>query len=453
MVGIDTNVDLEGRDSRKEGLRHAIGLSASGFAMRVVYLHQYFRTPGMAGGTRSYEFARRLVDRGHEVHIVTSDTDASRMRGRATWRTSVESGAIVHWASVPYENAMSYRDRMRAFGRFAWLAARRAAAIEQDIVFATSTPLTIAVPGVYSAQRRRVPMVLEVRDVWPEVPIALGALRSPLTRRAALMLEDWAYQHSKHVIALSPGMADSIRARFPDVPLTIVPNGCDRELFADADRVGRSVRSATPWLGERPLILYAGTLGFANGVGYLVRMAADLRETHPHLRIAVVGRGGEEQHLRRLATQLGVLNSNLFMVDHVTKSEIVRLFGACDLAISTFIDQPVLCANSPNKVFDAWAAGRPVAINHEGWLADILRRTGAGLVLPAGDPASAARLVAGFLADERRVAAARAAARRVAEAEFDRDLLFRRVERVLLEAVEGDQRPARSAVRKHTAAR
>jgi glycosyltransferase involved in cell wall biosynthesis len=412
--------------------------------MRVVYLHQYFRTPGMAGGTRSYEYASRLVDRGHEVHVVTSDTDTFRARGRATWRTSVESGAIVHWASVPYENSMTYRNRIRAFGRFAWLAARRAAAIEQDVVFATSTPLTIAIPGAYSAKRRRVPMVLEVRDVWPEVPIALGALRSPVTRRAALMLEDWAYQHSKHVIALSPAMADSIRARFPDVPVTIVPNGCDRDLFADADQVGFSVRPATPWLGNLPLILYAGTLGRVNGVGYLVRMAAAMRDLHPQIRIALVGKGAEEDYVRQLARELGVLNRNLFMLDQVTKSEIVGLVGACDLAISTTIDEPALRANSANKVFDGWAAGRPVAINHEGWLADILRRTGAGLVLPAGDPASAAQLIVDFLADERRVATARAAARRLAETEFDRDLLFRRVERVLLAAVEGGQRLSRN---------
>jgi glycosyltransferase involved in cell wall biosynthesis len=419
--------------------------------VRVVYLHQYFSTPGMAGGTRSYEFARRLVHCGHDVHVVTADTGASGRRGwrgwrgGSSWRTSVEAGVTVHWAPVPYQNAMTYRDRIRAFGDFAWLAARRAAAIEQDVVFATSTPLTIAIPAVYSAKRRRVPMVLEVRDVWPEVPIALGALRSPATRRAATALERWAYRHSKHVIALSPGMADSIRARFPDVPVTVVPNGCDRELFAGAQRAGLSVRAGTPWLGDRPLILYAGAIGLVNGVGYLVRTAAALRDVDPGVRIAVVGRGREQEQIRTLARELGVLDRNLFLLDEVPKSAVVGLFGACDLAISTTIDKPALHANSANKVFDGWAAGRPVAVNHEGWLADILRRTGAGLVLPAGDPVRAATLVADFLADERRVVTARLAARRLAETEFDRDLLFRRVERVLRAAAGGNQCPPPSA--------
>ncbi|MEU8044018.1 glycosyltransferase family 4 protein [Micromonospora echinofusca] len=408
--------------------------------MRIVYLHQYFRTPAMSGGTRSFEFARRLVARGHEVHVVTSDTEA-RPDAAPTWRTSVEAGALVHWAAVPYHNAMSYRDRLGAFGRFARLAARRAASLDQDVVFATSTPLTIALPAVFSARRRRVPMVLEVRDLWPEVPIALGALRSPLSRWAARTLAGWAYRNATEVVALSPGMAEGVRARYPDVPVTVIPNGCDGELFAGADAAGKSLRDRTAWLrGGRPLILYAGTIGFVNDVGYLVRMAESLSHSHPEVRLAVVGRGAEAAAVREQARACGVLDLTFFMLDQVPKAEIAALFGACDLAISTVRDEPALHANSANKVFDAFAAGRPVAVNHEGWIADMLRSSGAGLVLPAGDPASAAALVGAFVTDPNRTAEARAAARALAATEFDRDLLFERFEGALLRAVTGTDR-------------
>jgi glycosyltransferase involved in cell wall biosynthesis len=412
--------------------------------MKIVYLHQYFRTSGMAGGTRSYEFARRLVDRGHEVHVITSDTEAGG-RGTAAWRTSVEAGATVHWAAVPYQNSMSYRRRIQAFGHFAWLAAHRAAALEQDVVFATSTPLTIALPAVYSARRRRAPMVFEVRDLWPEVPIALGALRSPLTKRAAWMLEGWAYQHSKHVIALSPRMADSIRRRFPATPVTVVPNGCDIDLFADADEAGRAVRAATPWLANRPLMLYAGALGLVNGVDYIVHMAAALRHTHPDVRIAVMGSGAQKDHVRRLAHDLGVLDQNLFMLDQVPKSEVTGLFGACDLALSTVVNEPTLQADAANKVFDALAAGRPVAVNHEGWLADLLRSTGAGVLLPPDDPREAASRAGELVCDPQACATARAAAARLAREHFARDTLFNRLEEVLLDVVRDRRRTTTAA--------
>jgi glycosyltransferase involved in cell wall biosynthesis len=406
--------------------------------VRITYIHQYFKTPGMSGGTRSYEFARRLVERGHEVHMITGDPDADRAR------VTREAGIVVHWLPVPYSNAMSYRRRLRAFLGFVGRAALTAGRLRHDLVFATSTPLTVAIPGVWAALRRRVPMVLEVRDVWPELPIAIGALRSPVSRWAAGRLEAWAYRRAAHVIALSPGMAASIRGRFPGVTVTVVPNSSDIGLFAGADRAGAALRRDTPWLGDRPLILYAGTLGLANGVDYLVRMAVHLAGTAPDVRIAIVGDGRTRDGLRELAAGLGVLDRNVFLLGPVAKAEVVAFFGACDLAVSVFTDVPELGANSPNKVFDAFAAGRPVAVNHGGWIADLITGSGAGLVLPAHDTGAAAEAVAAFLGDRAACRAAGSAAYALARDRFDRDLLFQDFERVLTTSQLGSRAGARA---------
>jgi glycosyltransferase involved in cell wall biosynthesis len=393
--------------------------------MRITYIHQYFKTPSMSGGTRSYEFARRLVERGHQVHMVTADPDGERER------VTTEAGIVVHWLPVPYTNAMSYRRRIVAFLGFVGRSAVVAGRLHHDLVLATSTPLTVAIPGAWAALRRRVPMVLEVRDVWPQLPIALGVLRSPVSRWAARRLESWAYRRSAHVIALSPGMAASIRRRFPGVAVTVVPNSCDRALFAGAGRAGAALRQRTPWLGDRSLVLYAGTLGPANGVDYLVRMAAALAVTAPDVRIAILGDGRMRDGIRDLAAGLGVLGRNLFMPGTVSKADVVAWYGACDLAACVFVDVPELGDNSPNKVFDAFAAGRPVAVNHGGWLSDLIAETGAGLVLPAGDPAAAAAAVAAFVGDRVACRAAGTAASALARDRFDRDLLFEDFERVL----------------------
>ncbi|GIE35429.1 glycosyltransferase WbuB [Actinoplanes italicus] len=397
--------------------------------MRITYIHQYFKTPAMSGGTRSYEFARRLVERGHEVHMITGDPDGVRPR------ISNEAGIVVHWLPVPYSNAMSYRRRLLAFAGFVGRSAVEAGRLRHDLVVATSTPLTVAIPGAWAALRRRVPMVLEVRDVWPQLPIALGVLRSPFSRWAAGRLEAWAYHRSAHVIALSPGMAASIRRRFPGIAVTVVPNSCDRGLFAGAAPAGAALRARTPWLGDRPLVLYAGALGPANGVDYLVRMAARLADVDPEVRVAIVGDGRMRAQVRELAAELGVLDRNLFLLGPVSKAEVVALFGACDLAASVFVDVPELGDNSPNKVFDAFAAGRPVAVNHGGWIADLITASGAGLVLPADDTAAAAAAVAGFVRDQAGCASARSAAHDLARDRFDRDLLFEDFERVLSAAV------------------
>jgi glycosyltransferase involved in cell wall biosynthesis len=384
----------------------------------------------MAGGTRSYEFARRLVDRGHDVDVIAGDQCARR--SHTTPRITSESGIVVHWLPIAYGNSMPYWQRILAFSRFVRGAAAVAAKLRQDLVLASSTPLTVAIPGAYAALRHRVPMVMEVRDMWPEVPIAMRALRSPVTKWSAWQLEAWAYRLSSHVIALSPGMADNIRRRFPGVAVTTIPNGADRASFADADQAGLELRSATPWLRGRPMVLYAGTIGLVNGVDYLVRMAAALTRTDPEVIVVVVGAGRMAADVRRLASALGVLGQNFFMIGPVPKKDVVAYFGACDLAVSTTINLPALHANSANKVFDALAAGRPVSVNHGGWLADTIAGSGAGLVLPPDDPVGAALAVAAFMRDAAARAAAANAARALAREHFDRDLLFEDFEGVLL---------------------
>jgi thioesterase domain-containing protein len=112
--------------------------------MKITYLHQYFNTPSMSGGTRSYEMAKRLVAKGHEVNMITSWREDD---GRKGWFETEEAGIRVHWLPVPYSNKMGFRERINAFIRFAFGAARKAASLPADLVFATSTPLTIALSG------------------------------------------------------------------------------------------------------------------------------------------------------------------------------------------------------------------------------------------------------------------------------------------------------------------
>tara|TARA_R110000850_G_scaffold88691_1_gene190345 strand:- start:2879 stop:4117 length:1239 start_codon:yes stop_codon:yes gene_type:complete len=398
--------------------------------LRITYLHQYFNTPDMSGGTRSYEMARRLVARGHEVNMVTSwRTDDGRKKPFET----VEDGIRVQWLPVPYSNAMSYAQRLVAFGRFVVASTRRAAALPSDIVFATSTPLTIALPAVYAARRQRVPMVFEVRDLWPELPIAMGALRNPVAKKAACALERFAYRHSAQVIALSPGMRDGVvRAGYPAERVTVIPNSADLALFDPKMADSSAFRRKHPEIGARPLIVYTGTMGRINGVGYLVGVAQAAMQQGSKVCFAVIGSGQEEDAVRQAAAAAGVLGVNFFMFPPVAKREVPNVLASADLALSLFIDLPAMWANSANKFFDALASGTPVALNYGGWQAEWVEGTGAGLVLPPDDPCAAAQAIERWLGqpeeDKKR---AGEAARALAEREFSRDVLAERLAGVL----------------------
>ena len=166
--------------------------------MKIIYIHQYFNTPNMAGGTRSYEMARRLVSMGHEVHMLTSRRDKSSSQD---YLFTLEDGIHVHWIPVAYSNKFSDVNRILAFLKFAWLSTKKGISLQGDVVFATSTPLTIAIPGYIVSRKLSIPMVFEVRDLWPTLPIAIGSLKNTLLKWIALRLERFAYFNSARVVA------------------------------------------------------------------------------------------------------------------------------------------------------------------------------------------------------------------------------------------------------------
>jgi len=400
--------------------------------MKIIYLHQHFRTPDQMGGTRSYEFARRWVGWGHSVTMITTrQVGADRYRG---WRVRDVKGISVHELCVPYSNSMGFSGRILAFLRFAVHSGIRAAKVGGDVVFATSTPLTIALPGVLASRRLGVPSVFEVRDLWPEIPIAIGVLRNPVLIRIARRLERWAYRNSSRVIALSPGMADGVaRGGAPRNRITVVPNSCDLDLFQAGD-AERFLAEHTEWR-DRPIVLYAGTFGDINGVGYLVELAARMRHLDPRPLVLLVGEGRQGESIRARAEELGVLGVNLEILPSLPKTRLPDVLAAASVATSVVIDCPPLWHNSANKFFDALAADRAVAINHEGWQADLIRQFSLGVVLPPTDFDAAARILTDFLRDPFQAQQAGSAAGTLARARFSREQLARQALDVLIDAV------------------
>jgi glycosyltransferase involved in cell wall biosynthesis len=376
----------------------------------------------MPSVARSYEMAKRFAAAGHEVHVVTAQPYRSTVPKRPG--TEAVEGFTVHWISVTYRAEMGFARRLLAFLHFAIAAAWRARRLKGDLIFATSTPLTIALPGVFAKRGKRAPMVFEVRDVWPEVPIAMGILNSPVLQWAALKLERFAYQNSEAIIALSPGMADDItRQGVPRSSITVVPNACDNARFDVPPDAGQQFRDERPWLEDRPLVVYAGAFNRANGVGYLVRLAHEVGRLDREIRFLIVGDGPEKASIALLAQELDVLDRTFFIEDEIPSSAMPSLMSAATLSTSLFIPVKVLEDNSANKFFDTLAAGRPIAINYGGWHADLINEHDLGIVMDSADVESAAEALVAFLRNEQSLEMARRGARRLADSQFDRDRL------------------------------
>ena len=409
--------------------------------MKIIYLHQYFNTLEMSGGTRSYEMARRMVAAGHEVHMVTSIRESSHQHDG--WFTSDEAGIQVHWYPVPYSNHMSYAQRIGAFLSFAKAARKKAVELGGDVIFATSTPLTIALPAVPAARKKKIPMVFEVRDLWPEMPIAMGALNSPVLRFAARKLEHWAYKNASAVVALSPGMkAGVVATGYSAEKVAVIPNSSDNLEFAYDVDAAHDFRAKRQWLGDKPLLVYAGTFGKVNGMGYIVKLAKALQARDSDVRILLVGGGAERESVIQEAEMVGVYQSNLFIEDSLPKKEIPALLSAATMASVLFLDLPEMRPNSANKFFDALASGTPVLLNYGGWMHDLVTAHEFGLPMWQKSVEEVAEILDTKIHDQSWLDKAGHAARKLAEEAFDRDLLAAQLMAVLQAAVDGDPNKA-----------
>jgi len=249
---------------------------------------------------------------------------------------------------------------------------------------------------------------------------------------AAKWLERFAYRNSARVVALSPVMKEGvISTGYPEEKVTVIPNSSDLELFDVDPARGREMRARYPWLQDRPLFVYAGTIGLVNGLEYLARLAAATWPKDPEIRFLIIGSGREEEKVRQTAEELGVYQKNFFMLGRVSKEEIPAWLSAADMASSICIDVKEVWLDSANKFFDALAAGRPVAINYGGWMADFLLENDIGLVLSNYDLETSANQIVEKLNDKAWLERATRDAQELARQHFDRNDLARQLEQTL----------------------
>ncbi len=389
--------------------------------MRVLYFHQHFATPQGSGGTRSYEFARALVARGHQVTMVCGAHAHSGLDlpwdGRAGWSRGDVDGIDVVSLPLAYSNRDPLPRRGLAFVRFAWLSLRFALSEPCDLVFATSTPLTAALPGLAARWLRGKPFVFEVRDLWPELPRALG-VRNPLLLAGMSGLEWAAYRGADACVGLSPGIVAGIARRAPrGREVALIPNGSDLEIFHPRLRAPLDLPGVQP--GDF-VAGFTGAHGPANGLDALLEVARELRRRgDARVKLAFIGDGKEKDRLRAVAAREGLGNCLFF--DPVPKHRLGAITASLDCGLMVLKDVPAFSdGTSPNKFFDYAAAGIPIVNNYPGWLAGLIERSRSGIVVPPNDPAAFADALQALAADPVRRARAGAAARVLAETSFAR---------------------------------
>jgi glycosyltransferase involved in cell wall biosynthesis len=333
--------------------------------MKIVYIHQYFLTQEEGGAIRSYYISQALKNKGHEVHIITAHNKTSQ-------EIKIIDGTTVHYLPVSYDNSFGVFKRIKAFLSFAWKAYSTAKSIEGvELVYATSTPLSIGLIALMLKKFKSLPYVFEVRDLWPEAPIQLGYLNNSLLQGLAKHLEKTIYDNAKHIVALSPGMADGVIA-ITQTPVTVIPNMSDCDFFQPM------VSAPSP-----VVITYFGAIGKVNRMGSLVELANYAQENYPNeYKFIVAGKGSELAKMQLDCKNL----TNIVFKGHLNKEGIKELLEKSHVSYISFGPQPILETNSPNKFFDSIAMGKLCVITTKGWIKELIKNNRIGFYYNCEDP-------------------------------------------------------------------
>jgi glycosyltransferase involved in cell wall biosynthesis len=373
----------------------------------------------MSGSTRSYEMARRLVDMGHQVEIITSTRN---QENNNTNLFTVESGIRIHWIKVDYSNTMHFWSRILSFIKFGIYAFLKAKKIKADLIFASSTPLTISIPGIFAAKSKKIPFFFEVRDLWPEIPIAMGYLNNPILRYIALKLEKFSYKNSKGIVALSEGMKEGIiKVGYPAEKIIVIPNGADLDLFDFKKSEKSNMRTKLGFNENDIIILYPGTFGEVNNLEYIINLAYKFTDT-TYLKFLLIGDGKEKEFIINKAKKLNLFQKNIYFFDKISKNEVPNFFAISDIIISTVLPIKELEANSANKFFDALASGTCMVINHGGWQEKELLNYDCGFSLPRNIQEAYLKLMP-YIKNKTLLLKMGFNARRLGEEKFSRDNL------------------------------
>ena len=392
--------------------------------MKVLYFHQHFSTPAGSAGIRSYGMSRRLVNRGHQVTIICGSYLGSNtgLAGPFTngQRRGFVDGIEVIELGLEYSNADGFTKRTFTFLKYVTRGLKLVFTEEYDLIFATTTPLTVGIPGIVARWLKSKPFVFEVRDLWPELPKAMGVITNPFALGLMSLLEWVSYHSAHHVVALSPGIAKGVEKRgIAPSKISLIANGCDFDIF-DGD--------VESWRPEKIseddlLVLFAGTHGIANGLVSVLNAARELKlRGRDDIKFLLIGQGKLKNALIDRADRDALCN--IIFHDPVSKKRLAGLMSASDVGLQILANIPVFYyGTSPNKFFDYISASLPVLNNYPGWLADMIEINNCGFTIPPDDPVAFADALEDAASNRADLAIKGARGKKLAVLEFDRQKL------------------------------
>lgn len=384
--------------------------------MKILYIHQYFKTPSEGGAIRSWHIAKGMVNAGHEVIVITSHNHSESV-------VKIIDGITVHYLPVAYDNSFGFLRRGISFLSFVWHALTIALKIPNvDLCYATSTPITVGIVAYLLKRKKSIPYIFEVRDLWPEALIQMGAIKNRIVKKILFALEKKIYLNAEKIIALSPGMKEGIQRVCPTKDIIIIPNMSDCSFYQFEQKI--PVLEDVFSVRDKFVLSYIGSAGPANNLMYLVDIITYCKN-RTDIAFLIQAQGSELEKIKSTLTKTD--NTNVQFIPYSNKEAVKQLLNVSDAIYISFDSKPILETNSPNKFFDALAAGKLIIVNTKGWLNELVEKEDLGFYADPENPAEFLEKIDPYIKDKTRLLASQSKARRVAEKFFSTEILVEKL--------------------------
>jgi colanic acid biosynthesis glycosyl transferase WcaI len=374
--------------------------------VKILYVSQYFPPEMGAPAGRVAELSRLWVEDGHEVTVLTGFPNhptgvvppeyRTKFR-RLVDRENVEGVNLVRTWLLPFPNRKAY-ERMLNYSSFCVSAAATGVFLDQpDVVIATSPQLLVGLSGWWLARCKGVPLVFEVRDLWPESLAAVGRNSNSLLHRSLEKIAGFLYRNCDRVVVVTPAFKKYLieKWRVPEERIFVVENGVDANLFKPlpSDQALRRELAAK----GKFVVSYIGTMGNAHGLETLLEAAASLRETAPNVLFLLVGEGAEKEHIISMARSRAL--TNVYFVDQQPREKIPAYISASDACLVLLRRTELFKTVLPTKMLEFMSCARPVILGVDGHARQVMEQANAGIFIQPENPAQLAQAVTHLAAD------------------------------------------------------
>ena len=407
--------------------------------MHILFLTDNFAPETNAPASRTHEHTKRWAAAGHRVTVVTTAPNfpAGKIfegyRNRVWQREWIDGVEVIRlWTYITANEG--FLRRTLDYVSFMVSAILATPFLPRPDVIVSTSPQFFTPCAAYVVSRlKRRPWVFELRDLWPDSIVAVGAMNETTLIRALRKLEYFLYRKATRIVSVTQSFREILSKNGIDPgKIEVVPNGADLEAYRPGER--SEMLAEKFGCKGKFVAAYVGTIGLAHGLGTLLDAAEQLRE-RDDIAFVLVGAGAEEKALMAEAGRRGL--DNVHFAGSVSKAEVREYWRFCDVALVLLRDSPLFRHVLPSKMFEAMSTERPIILGVKGESEAVLKEANAGIAIPPEDSRALAAAILQLATDREQRIAMGKTGREFVTSRYNRDVLANRMLAVLEQAARG----------------